>query len=167
MNSLEQTIFQITSDALQILGFNIVTFKMGNDKIKQLHFTIERMDYNPVTVVDCKNASRHIETLLSVEGVLDNFAIEMSSPGVERPLLNLNHYKKYVGQEVKIQLINAIDNKKIYVGVIDIVVDDNIILKVDQQSNAVMSIDFVSIKKANLVFSDELFRKLINQSTKD
>ena len=167
MNSLEQKIFDITFESLKNLGFNIIIFRMTSESFIQLYFTIEKLDDTGVTASDCKLASRHIDELLRVEEVISNFTIEVSSPGVERPLIKLQDYKKYINHEIKVHLIEAVDNKKVYTGNIDNVIDNEIILTVDQKSGANITLDFVNIKKANLVFSDELFRKLIKQSKKD
>ena len=167
MNSLEQKIFDITFESLKNLGFNIIIFRMTSESFIQLYFTIEKLDDTGVTASDCKLVSRHIDELLRVEEVISNFTIEVSSPGVERPLFKLQDYKKYINHEIKVYLIEAVDNKKVYTGNVDNVIDNEIILTVDQKSGANITLDFVNIKKANLVFSDELFRKLIKQSKKD
>lgn len=167
MNSLEQKIFDITFESLKNLGFNVIIFRMTNESFTQLYFTIEKLDDTAVTASDCKLASRHIDELLHVEEIISNFTIEVSSPGVERPLFKLQDYKKYINHEIKVYLIEAVGNKKVYTGNVDSVIDNEIILTIDQKSGANITLDFVNIKKANLVFSDELFRKLIKQSKKD
>jgi ribosome maturation factor RimP len=167
MNSLEQKIFDISLEPLKNLGCSIVTIKAIAEKKTKLYFTIEKIDNSPVNLLDCRSVSRHLETLLQVEEILIDFAIEVSSAGVERPLFKLDDYKKYIGKEVKIHLIQAVENKKLYTGIIEDVSGENIILKTQQPLYSSMILDFTNIKKANLVFSDELFRQLIKQSKKD
>ena len=103
--------------------------------------------------------SRDIDTLLEVEEIIDSkFVLEVSSPGIERPLVRLDDYRRFSGRKAKLQTSSTIDGQKKFKGVLRGVESDSVELeiKVDKK----VSIPFDLIKKANLVFDiEEIGRK--------
>lgn len=167
MNSLEKKIIDFSLESLINLGYNIVTLRTVDEKKTKLYFTVEKLDNTPVSLFDCRIISKHLNALIEVEKILESFAIEVSSAGVERPLIKLIDYTNHINKEAKVHLILPINEKKIYSGVIEKILDNNITLKINQNEMSHITLDFNNIKKANLIFSDELFRQLIKQVKKD
>ena len=105
---------------------------------------------NGIGIEDCELVSRKVGTLLDVEDLIsDNYTLEVSSPGIPRPLFYLSQFKKYIGEEVEIKLIKPIAEKRKFLGVIIAVDEQDVILNVDNQR---MSFLFENIGKANLIF---------------
>lgn len=101
-----------------------------------------------ITLDDCTRVSREIGAILDVEDAIKNrYHLEISSPGLERNLITLQHFQRYVGRTVKIKLRIARDGKKQLVGQIEKVIDGNIFLKTE---DSVMSIMLNDIQRANL-----------------
>ncbi len=73
-----------------------------------------------VSTEDCEKVSRFLSTKLDEEDPIEqNYYLEVSSPGMDRPLITPNHYEKYIGQAVEIKLYKAIDNKKEIQGILN------------------------------------------------
>ncbi len=101
-----------------------------------LRVYIDRED--GVTIDDCSRVSYQLSGVLDVENPIDMpYTLEVSSPGVERPLLNAAHFSRYVGEKVKMRLTRPLDGRRNLVGVIVGVEDDTVNLNVEGDEIAV------------------------------
>ena len=101
-----------------------------------------------IGIEDCEAASRQISALLDVEDpIKGHYALEVSSPGLDRPLFQLRHYQQLQGQRVALKLIAPVDGVRNYKGVIESVNADEITLMVEDKKVAVL---FGNIQKAHL-----------------
>jgi ribosome maturation factor RimP len=83
----------------------------------------------PVTLEDCETVSRQISALLDVEDPIPgNYTLEVSSPGMARPLFSPAQFARYIGEQVKITLGMAIDNRRRLQGVISAVEGNDIVV---------------------------------------
>lgn len=120
-----QTIFRIFID--------------GNDGVKQ------------VTVDDCSRVSRQVSAMMDVEEPIHSrYALEVSSPGLDRPLYELKHFQRFIGSRVKIKLHTPINQRRQYNGIIKGVEGEDIFLLMDDTENEV-TLPFSDIDKANVV----------------
>lgn len=105
-----------------------------------------------VTLDDCTNISRQLSDLLDVKMETEmSYRLEVSSPGLDRPLGKLNDFNKYKGQMVKIRSGVAIDGQKRFTGILDGVDGTNVRLQINQEA---MIIPFDQITKAQVLASD-------------
>ena len=103
-----------------------------------------------VTVSDCALISRRTEVLLDVEDViLSKYVLEVSSPGIERPLFAPEDYLRFMGKEIRLTTIDKIENRRKFKGVIENYRTD--ILSLDCEGEMV-TIPFSNIRKAYLVY---------------
>ncbi len=91
---------QIAAAELERLGFDLVEWRVGGTKARPLvQVRLDRRDGSAVTVDDCASASRAIEARLDVERpVGERYVLEVSSPGVERPLRKVADWRRFVGR---------------------------------------------------------------------
>jgi ribosome maturation factor RimP len=136
-NILEQTI--------PGLGFELVDFEMAPARIIRVY--IDKP--NGVTIEDCEEVSNHLSKLFVVENIEFN-RLEISSPGVERPLKKIEDFKRFINKLAKIKTHEAIDENKVFQGVI--VEVDGSIIKLKDETDKEISIDFQQINRARLVF---------------
>ena len=102
-----------------------------------------------VGLEDCEKVSRQVSSVLDVEDpVSGNYTLEVSSPGMDRPLFELAHYKKCLGEKVAIKLSREFDGMKKIRGVIAAVENDEIVVQVDDEQY-VLPIECVD--KANII----------------
>jgi ribosome maturation factor RimP len=161
--ALEQKISEIIESTVNSLGFELVKLALTGVNSKVLEILIDKLDHSKVTIADCRQVSRNISTLLDVEDVItDEYSLEVSSCGVERPLVKFNDYVRFVNSEVKIKLKEQVNGRLKYQGVIMKAEDNNIELKPDQEELVLIPYDI--IKNAKLVLTDKMFRELLNKS---
>lgn len=105
---------------------------------------------NGVTLDDCARISRQVSTLLDVHDPISvRYQLEVSSPGLERPLFRLAHYQRVVGKRIKVRLRMADNAQRNLVGVLQAVEEPFVILQVDDE---VKKIAFDKIEKAQLIY---------------
>ena len=102
-----------------------------------------------ILVDDCAAVSRQVSAIMDVEDPITNeYTLEVSSPGLDRPLFKAAHYQIFTGEEVKIQLRMPVQNRRRWKGVIVCVEDEIICLNVDgKEERFALS----NIQKANIV----------------
>lgn len=100
---------------------------------------------------DCEIVSRQLSSIFDVEEpVMTQYNLEVSSPGVERPLFNIEHYQRFLGHDVKLRLLRSVNNQRKFNGTIDSVSEaNNSIELMTDTSNYKLDIEL--IEKANLV----------------
>jgi len=102
-----------------------------------------------VTLEHCSLVSRELGRYLDVEDLIDHaYSLEVSSPGLERPLRSIDDFRRYCGKKARVKVHNAIDSEKVFEGVIEEVVDDLIHLKLEDDRS--IQISFEMINKARL-----------------
>lgn len=162
--TLEGRISQIITPSLNEMGYDLVKVIMiGDDNRKILQIMIERLDGVAIGIDDCEKSSRQISAILDVEeSELGKYNLEVSSPGIDRPLVKLKDFERYIGFEAKLEVIDKIDDRRKFRGNIEAVNDNKIKINMnlvsisDPEQSQVIEIDFNNIKNAKLVLNDKL-----------
>ena len=153
---LTDKIAHIITPTLTDLGLWVVRVRMmGGTKNTTLQIMIDRLNGTCVDIQDCQQASYAISALMDVEDPIKNpYTLEVSTPGIDRPLVRLQDYKKYVGFDVKIELKSPTNTgRKRYRGVIDSTDNTTINIAFDTTTEAVA---FDNILHAKLVLTEAL-----------
>ena len=155
----ESKISSLIELELEELGYLIVQVKINSHE-RALQIMMERIS-GELNINDCTNASRVIMPVIESNKLLpDNYRIEISSPGIDRILVRKKDFIQYIGNEIKVELIEKIENKKNYRGEIFGFEEDYLLLT-DAKStdiNNKVKIPIQNINKAKLVFSDKLLK---------
>lgn len=155
----ESKISSLIEFELKELGYLIVQVKINSHE-RALQIMMERIS-GELNINDCTNASRIIMPVIESHRLLpDNYRIEISSPGIDRILVRKKDFIQNIGNEIKVELIEKIENKKSYRGEIFGFQEDCLLLT-DAKStdiNNKVKIPFQNINKAKLVFSNKLLK---------
>ena len=132
------------------MGYELVGVEyLAQGKHSLLRVYIDKND--GITVDDCGRVSHQLSGLLDVEDVIrGHYYLEISSPGLDRPLFSPEHYQRFIGEQIKVKLNAALagSDRKKFKGVIREVADNSVTLEVDDEE---IEIPFQAIDKANLV----------------
>lgn len=102
-----------------------------------------------ILVTDCEQVSKQVAAILDVEDpITGQYSLEVSSPGIPRPLFFKAHYEQYIGSQVHLKLIRPLDGSRQLKGCLKTVLDDSIILGCDLKE---YEVQFSQIVKANLI----------------
>lgn len=158
---MEKRIEKLIEETINILGFDLVKITIGGSLSKVLEILIEKKDGGKVQVGDCQLVSRNISAILDVEDIVTGkYFLEVSSPGIERPLVKPQDFEKFAGREIKIRLKKAVEGNFSFRGNLIGLSDGCVKLR---SKDLVLSFDCDNIKSAKLVLTDELFRALLNK----
>lgn len=117
----------------------------GRDSLLRIY--IDRED--GIGIDDCERVSRQVSAHLDVEDPISgNYSLEISSPGIPRPLFHKEQYRRYLGQEVQVKLFKPINGSRKLSGAILSANDDVLMLKVGEEQ---LEVQFSQIVKANLI----------------
>jgi len=119
-----------------------------------------------INVRDCETVSRRLSRMLdeSDPGLPEKYFLQVSSPGVERPLIRISDYERFSGKRAKIRLKNEVSGKKSLTGSILAVKGDSI--DFDDDDDGLFNIEFVEILKGNLLFDLPVPQKHVNKGKK-
>lgn len=104
---------------------------------------------NGITLDDCQRVSHQLSGVLDVEDVIKGqYQLEVSSPGLDRPLFTAEHFERFTGRMAKIKLAVPIDGRRKFRGTLKGMKDDQVVLEVDDEET---SLPLSAIDKANLI----------------
>ena len=156
---LEQRIAHIIEPVANDLGYSLVRVKVTQENGCTLQIMAEDAS-GRFTIVDCERLSKELSPVLDVEDPIDReYHLEVSSPGIDRPLVRARDYRSYIGHEAKIELADAIAGRKRYRGDIAAATDDTVTIHLpdapkDTDPNHILPLS--AIAEAKLVMTDRL-----------
>ena len=154
MSSSGKRIEEIIEPTLTEMGYAIVRLQMQGDRRPTLQIMAERLDRKVMDVEDCANISRAISPLLDVDDPIEEaYSLEVSSPGVDRPLVRAEDFDRFAGFEAKVEMSYLIEGRKRFTGRLVGLVDGNVQILVD---GVACDLPFEDIVKAKLVLTDDL-----------
>ena len=104
---------------------------------------------NGISAKDCEYVSKHVTDVLDLEDAVRGvYTLEMSSPGIDRPLFTLEQHSRYVGESVKVRMKSLIEGRKRIKGTLSLVSDSAISVTIE---NETLEIPFEEIERSNLV----------------
>jgi len=165
-HGLEAEIAAIVEPALEDLGFRLVRVQITGRDGKTVQIMAERPD-GSINVDDCESISRQVSPLLDVNDVVSgSYRLEISSPGIDRPLVRPSDFESWAGNEVKIELKELVDGRKRYRGMLEGYEDGEVRLEVDldQVGRTVLGFPVALIADAKLVLTDELIREALTRA---
>ena len=146
MNEVEENIMNKLNELLpnDLTAINVNIF--GNRDSRSIQIMIE--SDSGVSIDHCSKVTKLAQNIITLEKYIDeNYSIEVSSPGINRPLYNMNDFIKYQGERVFIELKKNINNQKRFKGCYE-VIGNTICINYKKEK---VSITFDAIKKANLI----------------
>jgi ribosome maturation factor RimP len=146
-----QRITTIIEPSLNAMGYTLVQVKLADGmRRKTLTVMAERQDGKGMGFDDCAEISRMASALLDVDDPITSaYDLEVCSPGLDRPLVKIEDFKRYAGQEAKAETLIPIEGRRRFRGVIGGVEDDVIVITMPEGGEARLS--FNNIRTAKLI----------------
>jgi ribosome maturation factor RimP len=147
MSSKQQQLDTLLGPEVESLGFEYV----GSQFLQEGRSSLLRILIDTpkgINIDDCSLVTRHINSILDVEDPIKGaYRLEVSSPGLSRPLLKPAHYQRFVNHQVKIRLYVAHDGRRQIIGMLEQANETGITLKVGDE---VITLEYSDIEKGNL-----------------
>ncbi len=140
--------------SLEAMGYRVVRIAFTGGRRATLQIMAERRDDAPMTVEDCADISRQISAVLDVEDpIATQYTLEVSSPGIDRPLVSREDFVRFAGFEAKVELNRPVDGQKRFRGRLLGFAEDDVRLALEDRE---VALPFADIARAKLMLTDEL-----------
>ena len=140
--TLTEKIEALIEPSLTHEGYSVVRLQITGIQRKTLQLMIERLDEVEVNIDDCVRVSRYVSSLLDVEDPIPfEYTLEVSSPGLDRPLVKKSDYKRFSGHKIKLTLNEAVENRKKFVASLDSADDEKITVSINSSDEEVIVFD--------------------------
>ena len=162
--STDRRLAEIITPVIEDMGYELVRIRFQGGKTK----TVQIMADNPdggIEVDDCAQISTAVSATLDVEDPIeDAYDLEVSSPGIDRPLTRLKDFQAWKGYEAKLETADLIDGRKRFRGTLQGVEDDEVLIEIELDGeDVIVGLDFEWLSEAKLVLTDDLIRDMLRQ----
>jgi ribosome maturation factor RimP len=158
----------IIEPALEGRGYRLVRVAISGAEGKTVQVMAERAD-GTMMIEDCEIVSREISPLLDVhDPIAGTYRLEVSSPGIDRPLVRATDFEDWAGQEAKIELREPIEGRKRFRGMLEGYEDGEVRIEIDlgEAGRQVIGLPLGLVGEAKLVLTDELIREALRRAKK-
>jgi ribosome maturation factor RimP len=145
---------ELITPTINSLGYDLVRVQILDEGTKTLQIMVDRLDQANLTVDDCSVISKEISVIIDINDPIgENYLLEVSSPGIDRPLLRFKDFEKYAGFHARVDMSIALEGRKKFKGKLTGIEGDNIRIKVKEETYL---LPFSKIEKAKLTLTQEL-----------
>lgn len=158
----------LVTPVLEGMGFRLVRVSISGREGKTLQIMAERPD-GTISIDDCEAISKQVSPILDVHDVIaGSYRLEISSPGIDRPLVRPSDFEEWAGHEAKIELKEPVEGRKRFRGTLEGFEDDEVLIAVDidGRGRVNLGLPIALIGDAKLVLTDELIREALTRSKK-
>lgn len=159
---MDQTtlIGELIEPSLASMGYDLVRVQLSGGQDLRLQIMAERSDREEMTVEDCADISRSVSAILDVEDPIKSaYTLEVSSPGIDRPLVRHEDYERFAGFEARVESTEPVQGRKRFTGKLHGVEAADILIEVDGE---IYAVPFASIHRGKLILTDELIKAAQN-----
>ncbi len=158
--SIDRRMAEILTPVIEGMGFELVRIRLMGGQTKTLQIMAERPD-GGIDVDECADISTAVSAVLDVEDPLeDAYTLEVSSPGIDRPLTRLKDFETFEGYEVKLETTEMIDGRRRFKGVLAGVEGDDVLINI---AEGTVGLHFDWLSDAKLVLTDDLITEMLRQ----
>ena len=158
-SAIDRRLAEITRPMIEGMGFELVRLRFTGSETPVLQIMAQRAD-GSMNVDDCAKVSTAVSALLDVEdSIIEAYTLEVSSPGIDRPLTRLQDFEAWAGSEARLETQELIDGRRRFRGTLDGIDGDEIRITLDRDPDApTIGLKLDWLADARLVLTDELVR---------
>ncbi|QJE71810.1 ribosome maturation factor RimP [Aerophototrophica crusticola] len=156
-----QRIGGMVGPSVEAMGYELVRLRLTGTERPVLQVMAERTDGRAMTVDDCAEISRTIATLLAVDDPIESaYTLEVSSPGIDRPLTRLKDFARFRGFDARIETSAPVDGRKRFRGLLEGTEGEDVLVRLEPKKKGeevpVARVPFVLVAKAKLELTERL-----------
>ncbi|WP_375229398.1 ribosome maturation factor RimP [Roseobacter sp. S98] len=158
--AIDRRMAEIITPVIEDMGFELVRVRLMSGKTTTLQIMADKPD-GGIEVDDCAEISQAVGAVLDVEDpILDEYTLEVSSPGIDRPLTRLKDFEMFEGYEAKLETGEMIDGRRRFKGELAGVEEDEVLINV---AEGTIGLKFDWLSDAKLVLTDDLIKEMLRQ----
>ena len=160
----DKKLAELLNPILDDLGFEMVRVRLSSGDPSTLQIMADRLD-GPIGVDELAEINTSVGTILDVEDPIpENYTLEISSPGIDRPLTRIKDFDSFQGFEAKIETTELIDGRRRFRGVLAGVNNDEVLINLEEGT---IGLKFTWLSEARLVLSDDFCLLYTSPSPRD
>ena len=164
--AIDRRLAGIVGPVIEGLGFELIRIRLmgGGGKQRILQIMADRPE-GGISVDDCGDISTAVSAVLDVEDPIEeNYTLEVSSPGIDRPLTRLKDFEIWKGWEARIETTEMIDGRRRFKGGLMGVEGDEVLIEIEEHGEDVtIGLKFDWLSDAKLILTDELIAEMLRQ----
>ena len=158
--AIDRRLAEIITPVIEDMGFELVRVRLMSSKSTTLQIMADRPQ-GGIEVDECAEISTAVSAVLDVEDpILDAYTLEVSSPGVDRPLTRLKDFEAFEGYEAKLETAELIDGRRRFKGELAGVEGDEVLINITEGT---IGLKFDWLSEAKLVLTDDLIKEMLRQ----
>ncbi len=162
---MDRRIAEIIQPVIEDMGYELVRIRLMGGQTPTLQIMAERPG-GGIEVDECAEISTAVSAVLDVEDPLvDAYTLEVSSPGIDRPLTRLKDFDTYEGYEAKLETVEMIEGRKRFRGILAGIEDNDVLVNIDESGTGAepvtIGLPFDWLADAKLILTDELIREML------
>ena len=160
--AMDRRITEIITPTVEDMGYEVVRVRLMTGKESILQIMAQKPD-GTIEVDDCGDISAAVSALLDVEDpITDVYTLEVSSPGIDRPLTRMKDFDQWDGNEAKIETEELIDGRRRFKGMLRGTEGDEVLIEIEENGQPLtIGLKFEWLTDAKLVLTDELIRDVL------
>ena len=159
-SAVEKKLLGLINPLIADMGFELVRLRLMSNKEITLQIMVARPD-GFINVDECADLSTAISALLDVEDpIIDAYSLEVSSPGIDRPLTRMKDFEEFEGYDARLETVELIDGRKRFKGILAGTNGSEIMINVDEGT---IGLEFEWLAEAKLILTDELIKEMLKQ----
>jgi ribosome maturation factor RimP len=162
--AMDRRLAEIVKPVIEGLGFELIRIRLMGGATRILQIMADRPE-GGIEVDECGEISTAVSATLDVEDPIEeNYVLEVSSPGIDRPLTRLKDFEVWKGWEARIETTELIDGRRRFKGVLAGVEGEEVLIQlVDDKDAPVIGLQFDWLSDAKLILTDELITEMLRQ----
>ena len=163
--SIDRRMAEIVGPVVEGMGLELVRIRlMSSTKSKTLQIMAERPE-GGIEVDECAKLSTAISAVLDVEDPIeDEFTLEVSSPGIDRPLTRLKDFAEFEGYEARLETVEMFDGRRRFKGELAGVEGDEVLINIIEHGEVVtIGLQYEWLSDAKLILTDDLIKEMLRQ----
>ena len=162
--AIDRRLADIITPVIEGLGFELVRVRLMGGRTRVLQIMAERPD-GGIGVDECGEISTAVSAVLDVEDpVEENYVLEVSSPGIDRPLTRMKDFEMWKGWEARIETSELIDGRRRFKGALAGVESDEVLITIEEAGEDVtIGLKFDWLSDAKLILTEELISEMLRQ----
>lgn len=162
--AMDRRLADIVQPVIEGLGFELVRIRLMGGATRILQIMADKPE-GGIEVDHCGDISTAVSAVLDVEDPIEeNYVLEVSSPGIDRPLTRLKDFEMWKGWEARIETTELIDGRRRFKGMLAGVEGDEVLIELDEGKETVtIGLQFDWLSDAKLILTDELITEMLRQ----
>lgn len=162
--AIDRRLAAIVTPAIEGLGFELVRIRLMSGRTPTLQIMADRPE-GGIVVDDCAKISTAVSAILDVEDpIAENYTLEVSSPGIDRPLTRLKDFDMWEGYEARLETVELIDGRRRFKGILAGTEGDEVLIEIEEGGETVtIGLQFDWLSDAKLILTDDLITEMLRQ----